>query len=68
MFMHIQSTKYEDLHCLYNRVHCLSDIVAYNITFNLDVKYTKWLERHKDLVEELEFMIKEDLEAICDGS
>ena len=61
MFEHFQPSKSEDLHCLMGKIKVINDIISYNVTCQLDAKYNVWIDRHQDLIEELEFMIKEDL-------
>lgn len=61
MFKYAEITTEDDLKCLLNRVEAASDILKYNITYALGQKYFLWLERHKEMIDELEFMIKEDL-------
>jgi len=56
-----QSNKVEDLNTMLERCRVIDDLVSYNNTFNLDKKYMDWIYRHRDLIDELEFMIKEDL-------
>lgn len=62
MFPINQSTKHEDLKTMLDRIKVIDDIITYNYTFNLPTKYEVWLNTHKDLIEELEFMIKQDLQ------
>lgn len=62
MFEHNQSTKYEDLKCLLHKVEFMQDIITFHTTQQLGRKYMIWIERHQDLIEELEFMIKEDMD------
>lgn len=55
-------TKYEDIKCLKDRINVINDIIVFNTTIALPKKYRVWLEQHKSLIEELEFMINEDFE------
>lgn len=66
MFEYNQPTKYEDLQCLVSKVKVINDIVSYNVTCQLDEKYIVWMDRHQEMIEELEFMLKEDL-VRCDS-
>lgn len=61
MFEVYQSNKREDLNTMLARLKVVDDIISYNNTFNLGEKYDNWIYRHRDLIEELEYMIKEDL-------
>lgn len=63
MFGHLkQTTKYEDLTCMLEKVKLINDVFTFNSTLSMGKKYAVWLEKHQNLVDELEFMINEDLE------
>ena len=66
MFEYKQPSKFEDLECLLHKVKVIDDVVSYNTTVALDKKYFIWIERHRDLIDELEYMIKEDL-VVCES-
>jgi len=61
-----QPSKSEDLNTMLSRLKVVDDIITYNFTFNLPVKYEVWLNAHKDMIEELEYMINEDLSKLCE--
>lgn len=56
-----RDAKIEDVHCLAQRLEVLSDIVSYNATLVMGEKYEKWVRKHRSLVNELNFLIQEDL-------
>ena len=62
MFDYRQPTLCDDLKVLLNRVKVIEDIISYNSTLALGEKYFVWIASHRELIEELEYMIKEDLE------
>lgn len=67
MFEHSQPTKQEELQCLLSKVKVINDIVSYNVTCQFDEKYTVWLDRQQMMIDELEYMIKEDLVRCASG-
>lgn len=61
MFEYNQPTKLEDLQCLLSKVKVINDIVSFNVTCQLEEKYIVWMDRHQFMIDELEYMIKEDI-------
>jgi len=66
MFEFQQTSKSQDLHCLLEKIKLMDDVISYNTTQVMGKKYFVWLERHKDAIDELEYMIKEDL-VVCEN-
>ena len=62
MFKFAQSTKHEDLKCLYQRMSAIDDLISYNLTIQLPKKYVAWKRNHEEMISTLKSMIKEDLQ------
>lgn len=57
-------TKEEDVLCLLGRLEVMSDVINYNSTLVMGDEYQNWVSKHKELVSELYYMLKKDLEWI----
>ena len=53
-----------DLLCVARRLEVVSDLVHYNSTMLMGEKYQEWIDKHKQLMQDLYGLISGDIKAL----